>query len=396
MLSIPDVDVDSVAASISWSISPDPLAPGRPVLHHLPDIARGGAFQPELVEHRISIRISSRCRPLHEGACVLRTGLVRQKRCQPRRLIGPEHCEQSPCIIIPSRRTGMETVPHLHLNFARSCIRERGRPGPARVRGPVAHQLPQPFCGRPLQPVPVEHGIVLGIYGRGHPADGCAHRLRAGSAGGQKGDHRRLVQINDEVAVECVVIRSGRPGMLAISNRHQHLAVADIDRSCPPDPAVVPAPAGLIHPESAGGRTAQEEPVLQWIALGIKGQSGPLDPASCKLRRWPVGEERFDHGRQVGAAEGEGDGLLDVEAVWPRVLAIPDPDLNLVGSWRVAEGAPGPEAARRVAGVGPQDRAWRRSSHKEPELQRIALRVSRSCRPDYGCARSLRAGPVRD
>lgn len=58
MLPISGVDKNLVVAGISWSIQPGPLVIERPVLHYPPGIARGGAFQPEPIEYRVSIRIS--------------------------------------------------------------------------------------------------------------------------------------------------------------------------------------------------------------------------------------------------------------------------------------------------------------------------------------------------
>ena len=139
--------------------------------------------------------------------------------------------------------------------------------------------------------------------------------------------------------------------MLAVPNCYQHLAVAYIRRIGSPDPAVVLAPAGLVHPESARRRPAQVELVLQGIALRIRGDCCPPDPASCKLRCRPIGEEHIHSRRPVGAGQGEGNGLLDVEAVRSGVLAVSYPDLNLICSRRIADGVPGPDVVCRVAGI---------------------------------------------
>jgi len=54
MQTVPDEDIDGVGASIVGETGPDPLVPGRPVLHYHPGVACGGALQPESVEQSIS------------------------------------------------------------------------------------------------------------------------------------------------------------------------------------------------------------------------------------------------------------------------------------------------------------------------------------------------------
>ena len=67
---IPDVDIDGIGSSVVGETGPDPLVPGRPVLHYLPGVACGGALQPESVVQSISIWIRCRCRPLYWRSCV--------------------------------------------------------------------------------------------------------------------------------------------------------------------------------------------------------------------------------------------------------------------------------------------------------------------------------------
>jgi len=139
--------------------------------------------------------------------------------------------------------------------------------------------------------------------------------------------------------------------MLAIPDCNQDLAVAHIPYIGPPCPAVVLAPAGLVHPESAGGRAAEEEPVLQRIAVRIGCQSSPPDPSSRILRCRPVRAQDIEPGPAIGAAQGKGYSLLDIKSVRSGVLAVSDPHLNLIAPRGEYARAPGPDTGRRPVGL---------------------------------------------
>ena len=284
----------------------------------------------------------------------------------------------------------MEAIPHLHLDLAGARISRRCRPGPGWIGGPVADHSPQSAGRWTPHPVPEEERIALRVAGGGRPSDGSSYWLCAGKVRAQAGDHRRQVHIHDEEPANLIVIRAGRSGMLAVPDCYQHLAVAHVCRSGPPDPLVALAPAGHIHPESAGGRTAQEEPVLQGVSVWIRGYSRPLDPAAGILRLRPVGVKDLHTGRQIAAGQAKGDGLLDIVSSWAGMLSIPYPDLNLILAGRIAESVPGPDAPAAVAGVQVDSRP----SNQESVLERI--KVICPGRPDDRCSRPLGTALVRD
>jgi len=90
VLTVSGIDIDAVVSCIASSAHPGPLIAVGPVLHHLPDIACGGALQPEAVAYRVLIGIRGLCSPFYNSSSALRALLVGCQGAQHWGLVGGE------------------------------------------------------------------------------------------------------------------------------------------------------------------------------------------------------------------------------------------------------------------------------------------------------------------